>query len=134
VPVFHQGDEVRCPVSRAGRRIILLACIAADGSDTKPLVIIPRKTLDTDFRLTGLTSEKVQIESQSNGYFDIRNFKKRPVEILLPELKRRREIYRHGGTAALILDNCTSHGTERFHRLSAKNNLIPLFLPPHSSN
>jgi hypothetical protein len=56
--VFHQGDQVGYPVSRAGKQITLFACIGSDGSCTKPLVIIPVKTLDTDFRLTGLTSEK----------------------------------------------------------------------------
>jgi hypothetical protein len=134
VPVFHQGDQVGYPVSRAGKRITLLAYIATDGSHTKPLVIVPWKTLDANFRLRGLTSEKVQIASQSKSYIDIRIFEKLLVEIFTPALKRRREIYGYGGTAVLILDNCTSHGPERVHLLCAENNLVPLFLPPHSSN
>jgi hypothetical protein len=117
-----------------GKRIAWLAYIAADDSYTKPLVIIPRKILDTDFLLMELTSEKVQIESQSKNDIDIIIFKKWLVEIFIPVLKRRREIYGHRGTTVLILDNCTSHGIRRFHQLCAENNLVPLFLPPHSSN
>jgi hypothetical protein len=34
------------PVSRQGKRITLIACVAADGSYLRPAVIIPRKTYD----------------------------------------------------------------------------------------
>jgi hypothetical protein len=53
--VFHPGDQVGHPVSRAGKRITLLACIAADGSSAIPLVITPRKTIDEDLWLTRIT-------------------------------------------------------------------------------
>jgi hypothetical protein len=33
VPGFHQGDKIGYPLSRAGKRITLFACIAADGSN-----------------------------------------------------------------------------------------------------
>jgi hypothetical protein len=36
------------PVSRTGKRITLMACIAADSSVLKPQVIVPRKTVDSD--------------------------------------------------------------------------------------
>jgi hypothetical protein len=58
VPPSHGDKQVYIPVPRAGKRIMLMACIALDGSALKPEVIIPRKTVDTDLVLTGLTSEK----------------------------------------------------------------------------
>jgi hypothetical protein len=115
VPWVHQGDQVGYPISRGGKRITLPACIAADSSYTKSLVIIPRQTLDTNFRLTGLAPEKVQIEFRSKSCIDIRIFEKSLVQIFIPELKRRREIYRYRGTVVLIFDNCTSQNTDRFH-------------------
>jgi hypothetical protein len=53
---------------RCGKRITLLACIGADGSYMKPLVIIPRKTVDADLMLSGLTPEKVAVASQPKGF------------------------------------------------------------------
>jgi hypothetical protein len=112
VSVHDAEDHIGYPISRAGKRITLLACIAADGSDWKPFVIIPRKTIDDDFRLTGLTAEKVMLRSQPKGYVDIQIFEAWMTDIFLPELLQRRASTGYGGAAVLILDNCTSHGTE----------------------
>jgi hypothetical protein len=60
----HACAEIAFPVPRCGKRIPLVACIAADGSFPKPVVVIPGKTFDTEIPLTGITSEKVQIHSQ----------------------------------------------------------------------
>jgi hypothetical protein len=57
VPAAHHDDYVYMPVSRAGKRITLMACIAADGSAIKPQIIIPRKTIDDDLVLTGSTKK-----------------------------------------------------------------------------
>jgi hypothetical protein len=37
-------EQVYYPVPRSGKRITLIACIAADGSIVRPCVVIPRKT------------------------------------------------------------------------------------------
>jgi hypothetical protein len=58
VPAADHDDYVYMPVSRAGKRITLMACIATDGSAIKPQIIIPRKTINDDLVLTGLTPEK----------------------------------------------------------------------------
>jgi hypothetical protein len=134
VPAYHVGDQVGYPVSCAGKRITLVACIAADGSSLKPLVIIPRKTIDDDFRLTGLTAEKVMTRSQSKGYVDVKIFETWLVAIFFAEVRERRDRVGYDGRAVLILDNCTAHATERFHALCDEHNVLPLFLPPHSSN
>jgi hypothetical protein len=74
VPVIHPGDQVCSPMSRTGKPIMLLASIPADSSYTTSLVIIPRKTIDDDFWLNGMTAEKVVIRSQSKGDIDIAIF------------------------------------------------------------
>jgi hypothetical protein len=43
VPVADHDDYVYMRVPCAGKRITLMACIAADGSSIKPQIIIPRK-------------------------------------------------------------------------------------------
>jgi hypothetical protein len=61
---------VDVPEPRTGKRITLVACISADESLLKPTIIIPRKTVDGDLVLTGLTTEKLAIRSQLKGYMD----------------------------------------------------------------
>jgi hypothetical protein len=63
VPVYYSEDLVYYPVSRTGKRITLLACIAADGSFLKPAVVIPRKIDNGDLLLFRITPEKVELYS-----------------------------------------------------------------------
>jgi hypothetical protein len=48
VPMTHATNRVGICVPRTGKRITLLACIGADGSYLRPLIIIPRKTYVED--------------------------------------------------------------------------------------
>jgi hypothetical protein len=52
VPAADHEDYVYMPVSRAGKRITLMACIVTDVSAIKPQIIVPRKTIDDDLVLT----------------------------------------------------------------------------------
>jgi hypothetical protein len=97
VPVSHRGDHVFSPVSRTGKRITLLACVAADGSFLKPAVVIPRKTYDEDLLLFGMTPEKVQLYSQGSGYIITAIFADWLQSIFIPELERRRETQSYTG-------------------------------------
>lgn len=134
VPVSHEDSQVYFPVPRTGKRITLVACIAADGSYLKPLIVIPRKTYDADLGLTGLTDEKVTVYSQAKGYTDRPIFHAWLTEIFLPEVARRRDALGYGGQAVLILDNCTAHTGPEIAEACASQGIIMCPLPPHSSN
>jgi hypothetical protein len=67
VPAALPDGSVYMPVSRLGKRITIIACIAADGSYLTPTVIIPRKTVDSDLPITGPTGEKVKVYKQRKG-------------------------------------------------------------------
>jgi hypothetical protein len=51
VPTAHAEPQVDFPVPQTGKGITLIAYVAADGSHLKPLIVIPRKTYDTDLAL-----------------------------------------------------------------------------------
>jgi hypothetical protein len=134
VPISHAEDHVYVPVSRAGKRVTLIACIAADGPVLKPEVIIPRKTVDGDMILTGLTSEKVTIRSQPHGFIDTQIFDAWFEATFVPELLKRRAMHDSQGPAVLFLDNCSAHNGPRFHELCGAHRVVPCYFPPHSSN
>jgi hypothetical protein len=134
VPASHAADRVYYPVPRTGKRITLLACVAADGSHLKPAVVIPRKTYDEDLMLFGLTPEKVELYSQGTGYVEIPIFDDWMRSIFIPELAMRRQTDSYNGPTFLMLDNCSTHTTSDFRDLWADHHIVPIFLLPHSSN
>jgi hypothetical protein len=54
--------------------------------------------------------------------------------IFIPELMKRRGAYSYHGPPFLILDNCSAHTNADFTDLCSLNVIVPVFLPPHSSN
>jgi hypothetical protein len=64
-------NYVYVPVSRTGRRITLVTCIAADGSSIKPLVIIPN--------LQGLPRESEMCPRPHPGICDTANSRRRRI-------------------------------------------------------
>lgn len=71
------------PVSRAGKRITLVACIGADGSHRKPMIIIARNTVNPDLFLLGRTDAKAVIRHQPKGVIHIKIFHAWMAEVLL---------------------------------------------------
>jgi hypothetical protein len=134
VPSICQDEFLYYPVSRRGKRITLIACIAADGSFLRPAVIIARKTWENEFQPRGLTAEKLAIYSQSHSFINGNIFQDWFMNTFCTELQRRREMYEYWGPAFLILDGCTAHHGPNFEQLCQENSVQPIFLPPHSSN
>jgi hypothetical protein len=122
------------PVARTGKRITLMASIAADGSVLKPQIIIPRKTVDVDLLLTGLIDEKVTIRSQPHGFVDILLFDLWFETTFLSEFAMRRTKYSYNGPAVLFLDQCSAHISQRFQELCPVNHVVPCYFPLHTFN
>jgi hypothetical protein len=134
VPAEHEGNEVRYPVSRVGKRITLIACICADGSYLRPALVIPRKTFDDDLLMHGYSPEKVEIYDQAKGYIDQVIFDDWVKDTLVPEIERRRAATGYQGQAILILDNCSAHKGPVFAQMCNLHKITPIFLPPHASH
>jgi hypothetical protein len=126
VPASHDGTRVYSPLSRVGKRITLIACIACDGSFLIPTVIVARKTVDADLLLTGLTCEKVTIFTQPKGFVDTAIFDAWFADTFLPELQRRRTEENDAGPAILILDNCSAHCGATFTALCVQHRVVAL--------
>jgi hypothetical protein len=55
VPHDDMDSTIPIGVNRTGKGMTFIACICADGSYVKPLVIVPRHTIDADFALCGVS-------------------------------------------------------------------------------
>jgi hypothetical protein len=109
VSAAHHDDYVYMSFSCDGKRITLMACIAADWSAIKPRIIIPRKTIEDDLVLAGLTTGKVAVRSRPKRYVTTQLFDDWFSSVFLPELAARRATYNYDGPAILLLNNCTAH-------------------------
>jgi hypothetical protein len=131
VPAHHPEDLVYYPVSRTGKRITLLACVAAGGSSLKPAVMIPRKTYDGDLLLFEITPEKVELYPQENGDISMPIFEDWLRTVFIPELEKRREACSYTCPAFVMLDNCSAHTTQNCNDLYSAQGVLPIFfLPP----
>jgi hypothetical protein len=133
VPAYATGTP-HYEVSRRGKRITLIACVAADGSYCRPALVITRATYDDELIEYGFTPEKLEIYSQGHAYIDKDIFYDWMKDTLVPDLQRRRVAHDYWGPAFLLLDSCSAHFGPDVTDISEANNLKLLYIPAHSSH
>jgi hypothetical protein len=134
VPADADIDRISYPVSRSGKRITLIACIAADGSYMLPSLIIQRETFEDELLLMGFTPEKVELYTQKTSFIDRDIFFDWFKDSFIPEVQLRRARYEYSGPGVLIMDSCTAHAGDDFHALCVESGVELVLIPPHSSN
>jgi hypothetical protein len=134
LPGDFPADQVLIPVNRAGKRITLVGCIRLDGSFMKPMVVIPRHTVDKDFPPLGVSDSNCHTCHQRNGFIDRELVNQWFKEIFLSEVKAKREVTGYSGPAFLVLDDCTAHDNDSFLDTCIDENVIPIPIATHASN
>lgn len=132
VPKTHEG-KVTFPVSRKNDHTTFIACISASGEYMKPLIIIKRKTVDSQYLFVPL-QDKVLIDSSESGYINAEIYDKWINTEFFPTLKEKRNLFAYDGPAVLLLDGWSSHITADLIKKCYENNVKMFFLPPHSSH
>ena len=137
VPLTVKTRTVYVPVRRETKRSTLLHCICADGTYTKPLLIIPRKTVDSVL-LKRLCINNTMIKFQEKGYANTDLIRYWFEHVFFPELRRKREEERertgYDGNAVLILDGFSSHKLALESFDLKEEHLTLVYLVPHSSH
>jgi hypothetical protein len=112
----------------------LIGSICADESSAKPMMIIPRDTVDIDLTLCGVSDRNCHICHQAHGFIDRELFEDWFGEIFIPEIEQRRKATHYSGPSVLILDGCSAHDGDFFLDLCIEHNVVPFPSPPHPSN
>ncbi len=137
VDASYTKSFIKIPVRRSTKRSTLVHCICCDGSYSKPLVIIPRKTVDS-ILLKKLTCQNVYLKFQSKGFTTTEIMKFWLKEIFFPFLDKKweEEHQRTGysGNAILILDGLAAHAAALKDFDLQSHHLIVQYLVPHSSH
>ena len=122
------------PVSRREKRATFLLTVAADGRCVKPLIIVPRSTLESEVLLAGYTPEETVFARSANGYITGELFQKYISDVVIPYINIRRHQLRYDGYAVITMDNCSCHTSPEVERLCRLNGVKIVYLPPHSSD
>jgi hypothetical protein len=134
VPIEYRGETVEIPKNRAQRRSTMVASITADGGTLKPMIIVSRKTIETEVYETGYTPNDSIIVFQENGFINSELFLKWTNEVLIPYVNQERERLRYSGPAFLLLDGCSTHISDHFLDLCFDCGIELEMLPPHTSD
>ena len=130
-------NSIEIPVKRDCKRSTLVHAIAADGTYFKPLLIIPRKTVDSSL-LKRLTISNVSIHHQKKGFANTEIISKWLEDEFFPEIRRRREVEMkrsgYDGPAVLILDGFSCHKKALDCFNLEEYGVKTVFLVPHSSH
>lgn len=133
VPIDHH-EEVFYGADQSVARNSLIAGIFGDGTYTRPLIVLDRKTIEEELRVLGYSSAVVSFKFRSNGFIDTAIFNDWAYETLFPSLQERRKLYNYTGDAVVILDGCSCHINDFFLDECVFNKVIPIILAPHSSD
>jgi hypothetical protein len=76
VPLSDEGDSIYVPYDCSSKQASLLVCIAADGTFVKPMVIVPRLTVEQEVYEIGYTPDLVMLEYQENEFISTQLFDK----------------------------------------------------------
>ena len=121
-------------VPRAEKRATFLATVCADGGTVKPLVILPRATIESELLLAGYTQDRVVLAHSETGFVTTEIFIRYVKEILIPHINFRRWELNYSEPAVVIWDNCSCHCHDAIRELLDVNNVRLVSLPPHSSD
>jgi hypothetical protein len=134
VPASYEGETIRIPVDRAGDRATLVGAIAAGGERLKPIIIVPRKTIEKELRLWGYDADQVTFVFQENGFINIPIFELWVRSVLIPYVMWQRQKLNYWGTALLLLDGCKCHKLQGVEAELQAHRILVKPLVPHASD
>jgi hypothetical protein len=90
VPATYRHATIPVPVDRNMKRPTMVAGVIVDGTALKPMIIVPRVTIERELLLSGYGSGKVIFEFQGNGFITIRLFEEWMSAVLIPSVQTKR--------------------------------------------
>ena len=134
VPSDFANSSIKIPKDRNSKRVSLVGCIAADGEALKPMLIIPRKTIESELALYGYNSNVVSYAYQEHSFMTSKIFEQWANEIFFPYVIEKRKRLHYNGDALIILDGLGAHDSVGFKEGCERYNIKILTLVPHSSD
>jgi hypothetical protein len=111
---------------------VCLCVLRPDGPFVKPMVIVPRLTVEHEVYEIEYTPDRVMLEYQETGFISTQLFDKWATEVFLPHVQDLRRRIGYGGWGILLLDDCSCRHSEDFLDMCHDLGILPIFLPAYS--
>jgi transposase len=134
VPADFEGTEIPIPVSRNDKRASCIACIVASGRALKPLIVIPRKTIEIDLYECGFTPDTCHILFQENGFLTTDLFVEWAMTVFFPDTIQMRQSLGYEGPVFLVLDGFSGHIPDTIEEQCLFYGVVLVVVPPHTSD
>ena len=126
------------PVDRKRSRTTFLGSIVADGTYLKPLIVVKRKTIETEI-MKIFTPDHFMLECSENGYMTEKIFNSWLNSVFVKYvINKRKELgdeeNSYQGKGMLICDGFSGHISDEFFKIMELCNFQVFFLPSHSSH
>jgi hypothetical protein len=113
----------------------LLCCVSAAGDAYFPLLIAPRPKARRIFEKRIKEPIDLKLEIRQVLYVDAELFNQYIKEIFIPTVAANRELPGCANKPAILFyDNCASHCSDEILRELARNGILVLTCPPHTSD
>ena len=134
VPASYKKTHISVGCTRR-KRCTGLVCISANGENPKPLIITPRKTIDSEF-FSYIPKSSFCCDYQINEFMTKGIFKKRTLEVFIPFLQNQKRRNNYSGKTILLLDGFKAQPTvlEELQQYLNENKITPIFLIPYTND
>jgi hypothetical protein len=131
----HQVTAQHYPVTRKVRHTTLVACICASGDRIAPMVLSTQNDSSGAF-ISGIRKDiDLHLKIVDSAYVTEEVFYDYIETIFIPIVRRQRKKYSmENEKAVLLMDNFTSHCSDRIMSLLTNENIQVLTFPPHTSH
>ena len=123
----------RYSVNRNYKKATALHCISTDGEYIKPMIIVPRVSIDSEIDTICPRIHYYPVH-QVNGYMNTAAFNHWFTEIFIPVLSAKRTKYNYSGKAVLLMDQFVAHKNGIENIDLNQLNLEVIYLVPHTSD
>jgi hypothetical protein len=135
IPSHASQTALHYPIDRTIRHHTLLCCVSASGDAYCPLLVAPRPNAARIFEKGVRENIDLKLEIRQTPYVDAQIFNAYIKDVFLPTIAANRELPGCANKPALLFcDNCTSHCSEEILRELARNGVLLLTYPPHTSH
>ena len=135
VPNSFQGRQTQYPIPKNRDHATVVACIAADGTAIKPLVVVTHTTTRDTLRLKCWGRRQGVFPDQRAWVLTGELFMAWLRAVFIPSVNERRaKAGNPEQTAYLVLDNCASHKSNAIDDLCRENNVRLVYLVPNTTH
>ena len=121
-------------IARDEKRATFLAAIATNDKYLKPLMVLPRVTVEEELLSAGYDEDTVLLAPNPSGFITTAIFEWYCSNVIVPYVYHKREQLDYSGKAVLIMDGCACHKSRELEALFDQHGIVVVFLPPHSSD